>query len=210
MPKGKIEVIYNGIEVPENVPTTDLRRRYDVPKNHFIFVAAGRIAKQKGYDVLIEALTLLKKRNIELTVLVAGKGRHKSNLENFANECGVSDMIQFIGFVDNPMPFLKSADAVVLPSRYEGMPNTALETMAVGNVILATRVNGVSELITDGVDGFITEQEDPVALAEDMLRVIESQDTFDSIRQNAVETIRNRFSIPRMIDHIEDYLYKKI
>ncbi len=109
------------------------------------FVAAGRLAYQKGFDLLIEALALGDGTRPRLTLL--GEGPLRPALEQLARRRGVADRIRFLGFESNPYPLFAHADAFILSSRYEGLPNVVLEALACGTQVIAVPApGGINEI----------------------------------------------------------------
>ncbi len=206
MPAEKTEVIYNGLTIPENVESIDLHEKYSIPRNHIIFGSAGRLAHQKGFDLLIEAAAQLK--NKPFTFLIAGEGKLQKKLLNLISRYGVQEKVKLVGFLENALPFLNSVDIVVLPSRYEGMPNTVLEGMALGKPVLAAEVNGVKELIRNGQNGFSIPPESVTELAAGILRAANCRG-LAALEQNAVDTIKTNHSVEKMIDHMEEFFIRK-
>jgi len=125
-------VIYNGTFAGNNVPSYNYSARFPGKK---IILTVGRLAVQKGYFYLIDAIALLRQINDNFMVVVLGEGKLHDRLINYARKKGVSDKIHFEGFVENVVPYLKSCDMFVLPSLYEGMSNAAMEAMAYGKPI---------------------------------------------------------------------------
>ena len=108
-------------------------------------VAAGRLSREKGFDLLIEALALCDDRRPRLTLL--GEGPLRPALEELARRRGVADRVRFVGFQKNPYPFFVQADALVLSSRCEGFPNVVLEALACGTSVIAMPCpGGVAEI----------------------------------------------------------------
>ncbi len=125
------------------------------------FIASGRLHPQKGFDRLISALQEWKNyKNWHLSIL--GEGPQRSNLENLIRDSGLQERINLLGHVDSPWPYYSCADAFLLPSRSEGMPNVALEALACGTPVIATKeAGGISEISHKAKDG-------AVRLANDM------------------------------------------
>jgi glycosyltransferase involved in cell wall biosynthesis len=116
-------------------------------------VAAGRLSKEKGYDLLLDALALLQDMEISLTVL--GQGPLRVDLQTRISQLKLERVVSLIGFQENPHRYFAEADALVLSSRYEGFPNVVLEALACDIGVIATpAVGGVSEIL-EGVSGCV-------------------------------------------------------
>lgn len=119
------------------------------------FVAAGRLTPQKGFDRLIEMFAGLQDANSRLSIL--GEGPMASELTALAERLGVARHIEFVGFRDSPWGHFTDADAFLLPSRWEGMPNAALEALALGLPVIATpESGGIAELAGSAPPGSVT------------------------------------------------------
>jgi len=112
-------------------------------------LAVGRLVELKGFDLLIKAVAML--RNRPLTLVILGEGPLHKALFELASSLGVSDRVVFAGFQTNPYPFYKHADAFVLSSRYEGLPNVVLESLACGTPVIAVPAPGGTREILDVV-----------------------------------------------------------
>jgi glycosyltransferase involved in cell wall biosynthesis len=133
-------------------------------------VGMGRFTREKGFDVLIRAMSLVR---APAMLLLLGEGKEEANLRTLAEATGISEQVTFLGFRKNPYPILREATVFVLPSRYEGFPNGLAEAMALGIPCIATRCRtGPDELIRDGVDGVLVPVEDPEAMAAAIERLL--------------------------------------
>jgi glycosyltransferase involved in cell wall biosynthesis len=142
------------------------------------FVAAGRLTPQKGFDRLMPLLRHMPEDG-RLTLL--GEGGLLAELRAQASALGVSDKVEFAGFQDNPWAHYAGADAFLLPSRWEGMPNAVLESLAVGTPVIATpESGGVGEIAAACADGSLTLAALPDAFAKAM----------NQVRPNAVDAPR--------------------
>ena len=111
-----------------------------------VFVAAGRLEPEKGFDLLVQAMALLPQIRAQLVIL--GEGRLEGELRTLAKRHGIEGRIHFAGFQKNPFAWFAKADAFVLSSRYEGFPNVVLEALACGTPVIATPApGGVHELL---------------------------------------------------------------
>lgn len=143
VPKSTIEVLHNPVDV------ASLRARVGAvaegsASDHVQFVAVGRLVPQKGFDRLLDAMAVL---GGDSRCTIIGDGPERSALEKQAAEQGLRQRVAFSGFVNNPAPMIAAADALVMPSRFEGMPNAALEALALGTPVIATpAAGGISEI----------------------------------------------------------------
>ncbi len=117
-------------------------------------VSAGRLTRQKGFDRLIEMMPALAE-NATLTIL--GEGPERPVLEAQAKTLGLSERLNFVGFHDNPWAFYAGADAFVMASRWEGLPNATLEALACGTPVVATpQSGGIAEIASAAPPGAVT------------------------------------------------------
>ena len=135
-------------------------------------VAVGRLERQKGFDILIDALAMLTTdRSWGLVVL--GDGSREAELRDQLERHGLRDRVMFAGWSDDPASTLRDSDVFVSSSRREGMSFALLEAMACGIAVIASDCpTGPRELITDGVDGILVPSEDAGALARALQRAI--------------------------------------
>jgi glycosyltransferase involved in cell wall biosynthesis len=149
---GRIAVLPNPVDVAAVRAAAARPAREPGPGRRF--VAAGRLVPQKGYDRLIRLLPALAPED-HLTIL--GEGPARDALMALAIEVGVADRIAMPGFAPAPWAAMAGADALVLPSRWEGMPNAALEALACGTPVLATpEAGGIAELAAEAPPGAVT------------------------------------------------------
>lgn len=120
-------------------------------------VAAGRFSVEKGFDLLLDALVLARRRDLQLTIL--GDGPLRAELVAHVRTLGIAERVHFAGFLRNPYPTIAAADLFVLSSRYEGFPNVVLEALACGTPVVATPAPGGVREILDGVAGCIVADE---------------------------------------------------
>jgi len=120
-----------------------------------LFVGAGRLVWQKGFDRLLRFMAALPDSDSRLTVL--GEGPQAEELLRLAADLGIAERVSFEGFVDNPWACMAIADALLLPSRWEGMPNVALEALACGLPVIATpESGGIVELAAASAPGAVS------------------------------------------------------
>ena len=125
----------------------------------FNCISVGRFHPQKAMDRLVYAMLNLKESGIKSHLYLVGDGELKADCEALAKKLGVYELITFTGSKPNPMPFIKQADLFLLPSLYEGYPTTIIESFFAGTPVLACDVSGVHEQITEGVNGWVVDND---------------------------------------------------
>ncbi len=208
MNKNKTTVIYNGLGLKKNIKPLDIKTIWNIPKNHVVFVAAGRLVPQKGFDLLIDAANRLKKSARPFTLLIAGMGKDRKSLQEKIVLNKLSN-VKLIGFQNNLPPILKASDYVIMPSRQEGMPNVVMESMALGKSVLAAKVNGVPELMDHNRTGYIFDPMKVKPILDAMNFVLDNHGSEKIINWGllAKDHIKNNFRLDKMIDHLESYFY---
>ena len=162
--RGKTVVINNPVDV-EGINEHVQNGKRVLPNDVFNVLAAGKLKYQKGFDLLIEAVSHIKKKEVHLTIL--GEGPEMENLERLKRDLGLSEQVTLKGFVANPYPYMAQTDLFVLSSRFEGFPNVVLEAMACGMPVVAFECpGGINEIIEDGKNGYKVEPGDTIRLAE--------------------------------------------
>jgi glycosyltransferase involved in cell wall biosynthesis len=153
------------------------------------FVTAGRLVEQKGIDLTISAIAILRQRGIDCRLIVLGEGSARDSLQELARKLGVADCVAMPGFASNPFPTLGRCAAYLLGSRSEGSPLSILEAMALGRPIVATAASGAMyEVIEDGITGIVVPDGDAFAMAGAMQRLIENATFAHRLGQRAAES----------------------
>lgn len=168
VPRKKLARIYNPVDVArvrqmaaDGNPYLDSRPR---------FIAAGRLERVKGFDVLLPAMALVRRELPAAELIILGAGSLESDLKEQARQLGITGSAQFMGFQANPYKFMKFADVFVLASRYEGLPLVLLEAMALGLPLAATNCpGGVQEFLAKHPMAREAPPEDAPALARAMM-----------------------------------------
>lgn len=155
----------------------------------------GRLLPQKNHKLLLEAAALVRDRHPHARFLVAGDGPLRPELEQQAAALGLTGHVEFTGETRTPYQFLSSLDLFVMSSDWEGLPLVAMEAMACGVPVVATNVGGVSELVSDGNNGLLTQPGDAGALADALGRVIQDEELRAALGAGARATVREHFDI---------------
>ena len=137
-------------------------------------ITVGLLIRRKGMDVLIKALALLRSRGIQQRLMIVGSGEEHDSLVALAREQRVDDLVVFAGEKthDEVLELIRRSRFFVLASRAEGLPLVVVEAMMCGRAVIATSVDGVPDLVTNGSTGILVEPEVPEALADAMERLV--------------------------------------
>ncbi|ADH85795.1 glycosyl transferase group 1 [Desulfurivibrio alkaliphilus AHT 2] len=174
LPRSRLKVIANPTVTPElqrlaaEAPDNDWFNAPGPPR----LVAVGRLTRQKGFDVLLQAFSRLQERQ-PCRLLILGEGGDRSKLEAEVRRLKLDHLVQLPGFVVNPYAYLARADLFVLSSRFEGSPNALKEALALGVPVVATDCrSGPRQILQEGKYGPLVPVDDPEALALAMSRVL--------------------------------------
>ena len=198
----RIHVIPSGVEV-ERYQAIDLlrdaaRTRYDLSADTFALVVVGALEARKGQAVLLDAVARL--RNPRVRVLCAGAGSLQEALRARCAALGLSAQVVFLGRVDDVTTVLAAADVVVMPSLQEGLGVAAVEAMAAGRPVIASRVGGLPELLDEGMAGVLVPPHDPAALAVAIEGLLRDPARARALGAAGRERVRSRFTTAAMAE----------
>ncbi len=117
----------------------------------------GRISQEKGVDRAVEACGLLREKGYDFRLQVIGDGPQRALLEQMIRQKELADCVQLLGFQENPYPYMKQADIILCPSRYEGFSTVVTEALILGKCVVTTACSGMDELLGENRYGLITE-----------------------------------------------------
>lgn len=175
IPRLKGGVIPNGIDPMAFQRSQELRdstRFREGLGSLFVWLAVGRLERQKDYPTMIRAFATVVKQQPQTCLLIAGDGDLRPEIERLARRLDVDDRVRFLGVRTDVHCLMNAADAYVMSSAWEGMPNVLLEAGATQLPIVATDVGGVGEVVLDGETGFLVRAMDSAALGERMVHLM--------------------------------------
>lgn len=219
---GRISVIQNGTTplLIESVNRLEIctEQRQSVRKEAGIgaddpfLLSVGRLCYQKAHEVLVSAMPVVLQEFPNAKVGICGEGVLRKNLETQINSFGLDDSVKLFGIQNNIQKFLASADIFVLPSRWEGLPVALLEAMSAGLPVIATKVEGVDEVIVDGVHGLFAPLDDADALSQVILQLLRDEPMRARMGSAAKQRVNEMYSLDRMCERylsLIHMLYKK-
>lgn len=212
-PPSKFVVVRLGIELAERVGSDDgrlgQRRLLGIPPDRFVVGWIGRMTEVKRTGDVLRAFGQLRKRGVDACLCLVGDGPDRPALERRAKELGIMRDTMFLGFQQDVAPFYAAFDAVLLPSISEGTPVSAIEALAAGTPVVATRVGGVPDVIRDGEDGFLVEPGDIDALSERLMRLAADPALRDRLGASGRERVSGRYGVGRLVEEM-DSLYRTL
>lgn len=152
----QITVIPNGVDCKQTYENQSiLRRELGFSAQSEIVLAVGRLHRQKGFDLLISAFEHIAQVSPDAHLVIVGEGAERPRLEEQIQSSGLQHKVHLIGFRSDLPHLLAEADLFVLSSRWEGMPNVVLQAMAAKLPVIATNVEGISEILVNGQSGVV-------------------------------------------------------
>ncbi len=192
-----IEVIPNGIDLNRFAPgdRSLARKELGLDPDKKIIITVGRMIDCKGQRYLIDSLPFILRDEPSMQLVFVGDGKLRSSLEKQVQSLGLKERVMFAGTQDHAAipKWLQSADVFALPSLRDGSPNVILEAMACGLPIVSTPVNGLSEMVRDGVNGLLVPPESSVELAGKINEVLKDPSLNNRLSKGALDTIANHY-----------------
>lgn len=188
----------------------NLHKEFDLKPDSKVIIGTGRLEKRKRFDLLIEVAVMAKNQKSNWSILVAGTGKLEMKLKKMATDFGVDHIIKFVGFRNDVLTLMNSADLFVLSSDYEGMSNALREAMAVGKACVATNVFGVDELFQNGKSGLMVNKRDSAAIYNAIENIFSNPNMKSNMEKNATDLIKSVFTMEKMIDNIEQLFIQQL
>lgn len=210
VPADKLIVIPNGIDAAayRDLTPVDLQR-WGVPPGRHAIVFVGRMHPQKGLDWLFSFAPRLFERLPEHDLLLVGDGPERAAWEARARSLGLQQRVHWAGWSPQVPQILAAADLLILPSRWEGMPNVLLEAMAAGLPVVSTRVEGVEELLGPLADEQAVEFGDGDAFLDRARRLVEDRRAGNGVGERNRQRVAECFSRQAMLQAYEA-LYRSL
>jgi glycosyltransferase involved in cell wall biosynthesis len=199
--KAKTHTVYNGVDpsaFPSRPDRQKVRQELEITQGQ-VLVTVARLTEQKGHRYLVQALPCLLETWPQLCCLFVGEGELRDALHRMAIDLGVERACRFVGVREDIADILAAADVVVLPSLSEGFPFVLLEALAMGCPVVASRVNGVPELIEDHKTGLLVPAGDSQALSRAIREVLSDPTAASKMGAKGRTVVRERFTVDQMV-----------
>lgn len=206
VPQEKIEVIYNGVDLPvstSQASLTDLKNTLGIKDNELVIMHVAYLCPIKGHIYLLQAFKEIIAQFKNIKLILIGEDMLNGSLQNQADQMGIKNNILFLGERKDVCNLLTIADICVLPSLSEGMSNAILEYMAAAKPVIATKVGGNPELVKNGFNGLLVEKEDAQQLEGALLTLIRDKEKRRIMGLNGLSRVKTEFTMEAMMAHYD-------
>jgi glycosyltransferase involved in cell wall biosynthesis len=210
--KRRAALLYNSIDLSRftqmhRPDKTQLLEKLNIHPEAVIAGSVGRLTEQKGYKYLLEAAKIILEKQPNYHFLIIGSGGSEQELKNKSRQLGIEDQVTFTGPRNDVIDLLSCMNVFVSSSLWEGLPTVIMESMAAGIPVVATDIPGTTEIITHEKNGLLVPPGNPQALAEGILKMVNSPGLAERCIKEAKESVK-RFDI-KTIARQHQGLYEK-
>jgi glycosyltransferase involved in cell wall biosynthesis len=215
VPDSKVEIIYNGVDLSKFLDNNgnNIRNEFRIPVSAPVIGTVGRLTLQKGQRYLLEAVSQLRGKFPELVLLVVGDGPLKNELGDYAETLGIQESAIFTGSRRDVPSLLAAMDLFVLPSLWEGLSISLIESMAAGKPVITTDIAPIREVVNTDKVGILVPPKNSKTLAEAIERLLRNKNLAERLGMAARERVFSTFNIEttirRYTDIFEDILRNK-
>jgi glycosyltransferase involved in cell wall biosynthesis len=212
-PSEKFTIIRLGIPLDERLADEtaelDYRRLYGIPPDSFVVGWVGRMTGVKDTGAVLEIVRATRERGVDAVLCMVGDGPDRERLEQLAHDLGIARSTYFVGYQTDVSGYYRLFDAFLLPSVNEGTPVSAIEALASGTPVVATRVGGIPDVVRDGVDGYLVEPGDTGTAAERLATLGRDPVLRARLGEAGSARVRERYAVERLVDDV-DRLYRSL
>jgi len=205
VPDDRVVAIYTGIEPPPTVTQSTLRQELGLSAGDVVIGTVAILRFEKGHRELIEAAMPLLREHANLHLVFAGDGPIYDRLKAFIDEQGVSDRVHLLGLRRDIPNVLAGCDFFALATWQEALGTAFIEAMAAGLATVATAVDGVPEVVADGVTGILVEPKNPAALTRALQTLLLNPQLRQRMGRAGREVVQTRFSVATMAQEMERF-----
>jgi len=201
-----VTVVHNGVAVDRFVVDDDARRetrqRLGLADGDALVGTVCVQRTQKALDRWLRVAKVVWQRQPSTRFVLVGDGPLRGQLEAFARELGIADVVHFVGLQPDPVPWLGAMDVWLSTSDFEGLPLALLEAMAAERAVVATAVGGVSEVVADRFNGRLLKADDEVGLADAVSALVQDRALAHGYGVTARAVVERRFGIRTMQERL--------
>jgi glycosyltransferase involved in cell wall biosynthesis len=199
VPESRLEWVGNGIALDRFAAPVPARE----PGGPVVVTCVARMEPVKNHALLLEAAALLQDRGRSFELWLVGGGEGRARCERQVAASGLAGAVRFLGYRNDIPELLGRSDIAVLTSLKEGIPRAAVEAMAAGLPVVATRVTGTREVVRDGDTGFLVDLGEPAVLADALSRLIEDPTLRARMGARGREVARTEFDEALIVRRLE-------
>jgi glycosyltransferase involved in cell wall biosynthesis len=214
VPADKITIIYNGVDLerfqaaPDSPTRATWRHTWGLPENTPVVAGVGRLRQQKNFPLFLRVAREVLREIPQAGFVIAGEGPERPDLELLARDLGIAPQVHFLGYVSDMTELYAGVDLLLMTSHAEGTPLTVLEAMAMGVPVVATRVDGMAEVLEDGVDAYLVPPGDLGACARRTCRLLQDQALARQFSLAGQRKVRDHYSAVSMTRQLENIYLK--
>jgi glycosyltransferase involved in cell wall biosynthesis len=199
--QSRVTTIHYGYDpLPAAAPDPgDARRELGLPEDVPVILAVGRLVEQKGHDVLLRAVPLMRRTPAEPHVAIVGEGDRRTALAALARDLGIATRVHLMGWRGDVPRLMRAATLLAHPARWEGFGLVLLEAMAARLPIVATAVSAIPEIVETDQSGVVVPPDDPPALAQALDRLLGDPPLCARLADRAHRRLTAQFSPVRMV-----------
>lgn len=198
--KQKIVMIHNGISQIQFESKESARKSLGIPENSFVFGTLSELHKNKGIDIALRSFVSIARRYPDVLYVILGNGEEKNTLIQLTKSLRIEESVRFLGYIDHASTYLKAFDVFTLTSRTEAFPYVILEAGNAGLPIIASRVGGIPEVITNKQNGLLVEPKNTFDLEYSMHELIRDERQRKALGKSLEETLNERFTLHSMLE----------
>jgi len=191
----RVDVIYNGIPLPPRISSS----RHS-SNGSFHVGAVGRMVPVKDFDLFLEVAAEIKKHIKDVRFSILGDGPLKQQLRRRSGELEIEDCIEFLPPRPDPFSYYQSLDLLLCTSLHEGFPMSILEAMACGKPVVAAKVGGIPEVISNNENGLLLDAREPKEFAHVCLSLLQNRDLNSRLGKSASLKVLGRFTSLKMAE----------
>ncbi|MDY3002443.1 MAG: glycosyltransferase family 4 protein [Romboutsia timonensis] len=207
--KFNIDKVYkhNGVGVdlqeynPNRYSKSDVRSKLNLKDEDFVVLMIAEVNKNKNHRQIIDAVKILKNRNVDIKVLCAGDGNLFRSIRDEVEKANLSENIRMLGYRTDIDELVTSCDVGALMSYREGLPKNIMELMAARKTVVGTNIRGICDLVVDGYNGYLVEVGDSKATADKLEYLKNNRKKLDELSDNAYEFIRD-YNIDKVVEQL--------
>ncbi len=195
IPDNNIKVIYNAIEPFKETIKPDELLLKSKQKGYTLVGNIGRLSEQKGMEYFIKAAHIVYKKEKNIRFFIVGDGEDNGKLKKLSKDLLPEGVLVFMGYRSDIQNIMSQMDFIVLSSLWEGLPLTPIEAFSVGKTVIATKVDGTSEIVKDGYNGILVDKKDSNAIAKYIQILSNNNNLKEKLENGALQTYKKSFNI---------------